>query len=153
MLKRRIESARILRNISQAELSRRCARDGLDKLAAARAERGEVPFTRVLREAFARHLAVPEWWFTAAEVTLPAKMPRDPQAAVIAFETAEAVLTLLRDHDKSPEMRVAYDRLAAGMQTAPAPPEGGDLVPPDVDDPNLSEPPGAAPGSIDRDAS
>lgn len=67
-IKRRIEAARILRGIGQAELDRLFHEDGLGKGEAGRTERGDLPMTRVRREAFSRHLGVPERWFTAASI-------------------------------------------------------------------------------------
>lgn len=68
-LKRRIEAARILRGISQEELDRRFAEDGLGK-SAGRLERGDKRLTlnRALLDGFIRHLRVPESWFTAEDV-------------------------------------------------------------------------------------
>lgn len=67
-VKRRIEAARILRGISQLELARMFEEDGLGKTEAGRLERGDLPLTRVRRDALCRNLGVPERWFTADSV-------------------------------------------------------------------------------------
>lgn len=67
-LKHRIEAARILRDISQVELERLFHADGLGKGDAGRVERGELPMDKVRRDAFCRHLRVPERWFLAEDV-------------------------------------------------------------------------------------
>lgn len=69
-LKRRIHAARLLRDMEQVELDKLCYEDGLGKGEAGRTERGELPLTRVRREAFARHLRVPEEWFTEEDADL-----------------------------------------------------------------------------------
>ena len=67
-LKRRIHAARILRRVTQDELEKQLAEDGLDKREAGRVERGELPFRRIHRILFAEALRVPERWFTAETV-------------------------------------------------------------------------------------
>lgn len=67
-LKRRIEAARILRGLRQVDLSPLLEADGLGKTDLGRIERGEVPMRRIHRDALARHLRVPEWWFTVEDV-------------------------------------------------------------------------------------
>jgi hypothetical protein len=67
-LKRRIEAARTLRGTTQAELQRLFEADGLDKYSAGRVERGELVMQRVHRDAFCRHLGVPERWFSEPDV-------------------------------------------------------------------------------------
>jgi transcriptional regulator with XRE-family HTH domain len=69
-LKRRIEAARTLRKVSQEDLNKLFARDGIDKLAAGRVERGEIDMQRVHLDAFVRHLRVPERWFTEPDVDI-----------------------------------------------------------------------------------
>lgn len=66
-LKRRILAARTLRNVSQEELDRRFAEDGLRK-SAGPLERGELPLTRARLDGLVRHLRVPEEWFVAEDV-------------------------------------------------------------------------------------
>jgi hypothetical protein len=68
VLKQRIEAARILRGVSQATLQQKFEADGLDKYAAGRVERGELDMQRVHRDAFCRHLGVPERWFSEPDV-------------------------------------------------------------------------------------
>lgn len=67
-IKRRIHAARVLRQLEQADLDRMFHEDGLGKGEAGRTERGDLPLTRVRREAFCRHLGVPERWFLADDV-------------------------------------------------------------------------------------
>lgn len=77
-LKRRIEAARILRGMSQAKLEELFAADGLGKYDAGRIERGEMTMQRVHRDAFVRHLGVPDYWFSEPDVdriVQPAEAP------------------------------------------------------------------------------
>ena len=67
-ISRRIKAARELRGIEQTELSEQLAADGLGKSEAGRIERGDLPLTRVRREALMRRLGVPERWFTSDSV-------------------------------------------------------------------------------------
>lgn len=66
-LKRRIEAARILRNIEQVELDGLFDSDGLGK-SASRMERGKLPLTRARLDALVRHLRVSEDWFTSPDI-------------------------------------------------------------------------------------
>lgn len=61
--KRRIEAARILRGLTQDELDKLGAADGLGKQELSRTERGELDLTRVRKEVFARLLKLPVEWF------------------------------------------------------------------------------------------
>src|SRR3954463_16295734 len=76
-LKRRIHAARLLRDMEQVELDQLFHQDGLGKGEAGRTERGDLPMTRVRREAFARHLRVPEDWFLEEDADVLV-FPRDP---------------------------------------------------------------------------
>ena len=69
-LKRRIEAARILRGLSQAELAERLHADGLGKYDLGRIERGTMPMRRVHRDAIARHLGIPDYWLTEPDVDI-----------------------------------------------------------------------------------
>lgn len=63
-LDRRIKAARLLRNISQQELAKRLAEDGLSESHLGKLERGQHTLTRAPLDALVRHLRVPETWFT-----------------------------------------------------------------------------------------
>ena len=98
-LERRIRAARVLRGISQDELDRLFAADGLGK-SAGRLERGDKRLTlnRALLDGLVRHLRVPEAWFTSesvdaliypnGETSLPELL--EATAARLRLELAEA---------------------------------------------------------------
>lgn len=67
-LKRRVEAARILRGLTQNQLADLVHADGLGRHDVGRLERGDIPLTRVLRDALCRHLGVTEEWFTEPDV-------------------------------------------------------------------------------------
>lgn len=88
VLKRRVEAARILRGLSQPDLDKRFAKDGLGKTAAGRVERGELDMQRAHRDAFCRHLGVPERWFSEPDVDVvvglrPAELSVDEVRATL----------------------------------------------------------------------
>lgn len=64
--KRRIEAARILRGITQEEMSRRGAADyGLGAQELGRTERGGLEFTEARKLVLCKVLGVPDTWFSA----------------------------------------------------------------------------------------
>jgi hypothetical protein len=63
-LSRRVKAGRLLRDMDQAELGRLFAADGLGRTDPGRIERGTLEMQRVHREAFCRHLRLPDRWFT-----------------------------------------------------------------------------------------
>lgn len=67
-LRRRIVAARELRGITQTDLGALFEQDGLGKHDPGRIERGTMPMQRAHREAFIRHLRVPDAWFTEDDV-------------------------------------------------------------------------------------
>jgi transcriptional regulator with XRE-family HTH domain len=67
-LKKRIHAARILRGLKQTELQDRLHEAGLRKLELGRIERGQLPLTRVRRQALIDALHVPERWFLSEDV-------------------------------------------------------------------------------------
>jgi hypothetical protein len=69
--------------MEQVELDQLFHQDGLGKGEAGRTERGDLPMTRVRREAFARHLRVPEDWFLEEDADLSCSR------GIIAREEAE----------------------------------------------------------------
>lgn len=113
--------------MSQGTLNALCAADGLDKLAAGRAERGEIPLGRALRDALCRHLEVPTWWFTDERVELPERLPLSLEQRL---EQIEAALT-----DGLGEQRQAIVDLMS--RAAPEGPgtEGEQRTPPEEADP------------------
>lgn len=65
-VKRRIHAARLLRDISQAQLNRLGAADGFGREEMGRVERGELEFRPGKHlDPLCRYLNVPRWWFTA----------------------------------------------------------------------------------------
>lgn len=127
--KRRIEAARILRDLSQVELDRLGHEDGLGKQELSRLERGELPLTRVRREVLIRILRVPEHWLTEEDT-----------------DVVVGVRPSSRDDLSDAQLRAASDLLALlpaladrarGQGQAPAPGAG------DVSD----RPPGEAEGA------
>jgi transcriptional regulator with XRE-family HTH domain len=66
--KRRIEAARILRDLSQRDMDEAGHADGLGRQELSRVERGRLPLTRVRRDALVRILRVPERWFLEEDV-------------------------------------------------------------------------------------
>lgn len=75
MLKQRIDAARALRGVTQAQLNKLFEADGLGKHDVGRLERGELPLRRIHLDALIRHLRVPEWWFTQDEIEFPDAHP------------------------------------------------------------------------------
>lgn len=117
--KRRIEAARVLRGISQKKLNELVAGDGLDKLAAGRAERGEIPLSRALRDSLCRHLRVPSWWFTDAEIVLEERQPDSIEQRLDRIEAATMRFAAA--------VRLEAERQAAHPGSAPATRPGEDV--------------------------
>lgn len=105
-LKRRIDAARTLRGLKQKELAGLLEEDGLGKHDVGRLERGELDLRRVHLDALTRHLQMPEWWFTAEEIHLPANIGA-PNAAEL-LDAVDALAELLlssRDADRDETLR------------------------------------------------
>lgn len=66
--KRRLTAARILRDMTQEEMSRRGHEMGLDKQELGRAERGTIPFTEARQMVACKVLDAPATWFTEPDV-------------------------------------------------------------------------------------
>lgn len=64
-ISRRLKAARELRQISQKEMGELFEGDGLNKSDPGRIERMDVAMRRSHRDAFVRHLRVPERWLTS----------------------------------------------------------------------------------------
>lgn len=116
-IKRRIEAARILRGISQAELNRRLAADGLGTQEAGRVERGELPLSAVRRWAMTRALGVPERWFLEpdVDVVVGLRSPPAEEALKQAFdrlapELLEAARGLAQEGEEEPGREGGADR-------------------------------------------
>lgn len=69
-LRRRLIAGRNLRGYTQQELAAILVRDGLGKHDLGRIERGTMAMQRIHRDAFARHLRLPERWFTEPDVDI-----------------------------------------------------------------------------------
>lgn len=67
-IKRRMEAARKLRGLSQAQLGKLFEADDLGKMDPQQIERGIMPLRGARLAAACRHLRVPERWFTAEDV-------------------------------------------------------------------------------------
>lgn len=68
-VKQRIEAARALRGLSQADLDKLGAAEGLGRYELGRVERGELsPMTNTQRTMLCKILGVPERWFTSDDV-------------------------------------------------------------------------------------
>lgn len=110
--KRRVAAARMIRgNITQADFDAVGSAYGLDEQELSRAERGELDWTTVRRDAFAKLLHFPAWWFTDPVIGdlgwLPAQPAPVAEVAVRAIEQAlEEVETALDDQDHREEPSV-----------------------------------------------
>lgn len=101
-LRRRLTSARELRGLDQRELGDLFEQDGLGKHDPARIERGDLEMQRVHKDAFCRHLEMPEWWFTVDEVVLE-EQPVTSEALADIVAGLDAIATALlssRDADR-----------------------------------------------------
>jgi hypothetical protein len=91
-IKRRIEAARLLRNISQKELDALGRADGFGAVEMGRVERGELEFRPGKHlDPLCRYLRVPRWWFTAETLDfggLDAPAPPDEVASLLAQQNA-----------------------------------------------------------------
>lgn len=106
-LKRRIEAARLLRNISQTQLDDLFSADGLGK-SAGRLERGALTLNRALLDGLVRHLRVPEQWFTSPDIDpllLGSDVGRDAELAAIRASLDE----LLRYRQDAQEQLGTFD--------------------------------------------
>ena len=110
VLKQRVEAARTLRGISQTDLDLRFAQDGLGK-AAGRIERGELVMQRAHRDAFCRHLGVPERWFSEPDVDIVVGLR--PAKKLSPAELLADLELLLADLDRD------GDRDGRGTKKAP----------------------------------
>jgi transcriptional regulator with XRE-family HTH domain len=107
-IKRRMVAARTLRQLTQDDLDTLGADYGLDKQELSRLERGELPLTRVRRDALARLLHVSERWFRDEDVN-PLLNP--PGQAVGGEEIARRALAQLME--RLVVLDELRDRLAA----------------------------------------
>ena len=105
VLKQRIEAARALRGLTQVQLRERFEEDGLGKHDAARLERGEMELRRIHLDALMRHLKMPEWWFTADEISLDGEPPDGTKLAEEVRELRRLVLEQLRREVKPGQPR------------------------------------------------
>lgn len=111
-LKRRIEAARVLRGLTQAQLAELLVQDGLGKHDLGRIERGSMAMQRIHRDAIARHLRVPERWLTEPEVDVIVGLRPDVATQTDALGLLERALP-----DLVPGLRQA---LEAAPSPAPA---------------------------------
>jgi len=81
--------------MTQKDLNAACAKLGMDKLAAARVERGTLDFQFVHRTAFVKALRVPERWFLEKDVDV--LLGLKPQTRLTADETRELLERLAAD--------------------------------------------------------
>jgi transcriptional regulator with XRE-family HTH domain len=124
--KRRIAAARILRGLTQEELDVLGAADGLGRQELSRTERGELPVTRVRREALARLLNLPVEWFLQdsiddlvrwpAEGLAPDQVKR--AAELLAPQLLEAARALQQTSDKAQPAPGERDHRGAGGEDA-----------------------------------
>lgn len=122
-LKQRIEAARILRGVSQTELQRRFEADGLDKYAAGRVERGEIDMQRVHRDAFCRHLGVPERWFSEPDVDVIVGLT--PGRRLSPGELRADLELLLADLDRDAGQGAPGSTRSSRDEDRPSPAAGG----------------------------
>jgi len=73
-LKRRIDAARTLRGLTQAQLAKLFVAEGFGTQDIGRIERGGLDLTRARRRSLADLLQVPETWFTEEHLDLTATM-------------------------------------------------------------------------------
>ncbi len=137
-LRRRLVAARVLRGLSQEEISEAGATLGLGKHELARAERGNIKLTHSRLTSAAEILGLPAQWFTAATVDhLLGALDHDSlvdrleemQATLEAQRTdAHAIRAHLADLDRQIMKRLAENaalidaqRSGASLQVAPDP--------------------------------
>lgn len=89
-IKRRIQGARILRDMDQKELDRLGVEEGYGKGEMSRVERGEIEYRAGKHlDVLCRILRVPRWWFTVDELDfggVDAPVPVDEVAGLIAHQ-------------------------------------------------------------------
>lgn len=93
-IKRRMEAARKLRGLSQAELGERFAADDLGKMDPQQIERGIMPLRGARLAAACKHLRVPERWFTAEDVDEIVGLTSTDEPALAKQVAAEVVAAL-----------------------------------------------------------
>lgn len=98
-LARRIEAARVLRGLSQADVNERFEKLGAGKQTAGRVERGNKPFEEMHEMLFARVLNVPVRWFTEPDVDVIIGLK--PPAVLTPGELAEILARLQAGHDQA----------------------------------------------------
>lgn len=104
-IKRRLDSARQLRGVSQTDLAPFFVEIGLGKGDVGRIERGDLEIRRVHVDALTRYLRIPEWWLTAESADfdrylLAARRPPTGEEIKLAVEVlAAAVLISLPEPD------------------------------------------------------
>lgn len=119
-LKRRLDAARTLRGMTQAELAARLHEDGFGKQDLGRIERGDMPLQRMRRVIIAGHLGVPEAWFTDPD--LDKLVGREPDSGEI-----RSLLDAISDRLAALELRLTASGLAAAARQDEEPPEDGAL--------------------------
>lgn len=104
-LRRRLVAARELRGLTQKDLDRLGAQDGLGKLEAGRVERGTIEFRRKHIDVFARHLRVSDAWFEEPDVD-----------RLLGFSDAARVEDRLERIERALSAPVNYDRLVERLR-------------------------------------
>lgn len=128
VLKQRLAAARFLRGYTQAQLGEFFDKDGLDKTAPGRIERGDITMKRAHRRALCEHLRVPDRWFSEGDVDALVGYP-DPAdisdeqlkrlGAVLVPQLLAAVRALRREQGPARQGKDEPD-------LPPADEEGGD---------------------------
>lgn len=97
-IKRRINAARIIRGMSQAEFDALGAADGFGKGEMSRVERGELAFREGKHlAAMSRYLGVPAWWFTAEAIDLSTGPDQDPPESTVEQHLASLTEQIAAD--------------------------------------------------------
>ena len=98
-LQRRLDAARTLRNLKQAELAELMHADGIGKHDLGKIERGEKRLRRMHIDSITRHLRIPEFWLTDPDVDVVVGL-RAPRRRITPAETRDELLRLLDDLDQ-----------------------------------------------------
>lgn len=126
VLKQRLAAARCLRGYSQAQLGDLFDKDGLDKTAPGRIERGQIAMGRAHRHALCEHLRVPNRWFSEESVDALVGYP-DP--ADVSDEQLRRLGALL-----GPQLLAAARALRREQEQERRDKDGPDLPPADEED-------------------
>lgn len=98
-LVRRLKAARELRGIDQNTLGLLFKEDGLGKMDPGRIERGEMKMQRAHRDAFCRHLGLPERWLTEPDIDVIVGLR--PPARLTPGDARDLMTQLLADLDRA----------------------------------------------------